>query len=93
MRGFGLWREPPGGARSRLSPLRVAHARAPPPVCRARWVGWESGRGRGYLRVSGDLGAEVRGHVGSVCCKELGDRREAGGQEFKRLVFWLVWVL
>lgn len=31
VRGFGFWREPPGGARSRLTPPPAAHARAPPP--------------------------------------------------------------
>lgn len=27
-----------------------------PPACRTRWVGWESRRGRGYLRAGGNLG-------------------------------------
>lgn len=56
VRGFGFWREPPGDARSRLTPPPAAHARAPPPAGRARWVGWEPLRGRGHVRASGDWG-------------------------------------
>lgn len=72
--GIGFWRESPPpplpnlAVRAAGSPrLRAAHAPAPPPAGRARWVGWATARGRGRRLRSQNL-AEVKGHAGSVHC-------------------------
>lgn len=65
MRGFlvlrplGAWAWVLAGAPGRCAQPAFSasrRARAGPSPSRARWVGWESRRGRGYLRASGKLG-------------------------------------
>lgn len=68
---LGSGGNPPGRARRRHTPPPTAHARAPPPAWRARWVGWAAGRGRVY-RLSGECLCRGRGSCWVTVLRSLG---------------------